>query len=113
MAINQPIKQKGYIFAYFEQGWEGRIDFAFHSEEQQTFIILETGDKLTLFNKDNAIVFQDELKFVKRRCWDKHNLNADIWSFVKQSGIPYAKWMQWFWQKPNLSAELIKSEVVK
>ena len=113
MAVNQPVSQKGKIFAYYEQGWEGRIEFAFSPKNAQNFIFLQTGDYMTLYNHDNSILFQGKIKFCRRRFWDKHKLTVDIWSFRKQKGVSYEKWMQWFWQEPNLKAELIRVNILK
>ncbi len=108
MATHQQLILSGYIFAYFEQGWEGRIDYAFAADNSKTFLLLNTGDKLTVYNRDDSLLFKGEIKFRKRRFWHNHNLDVDIWSYVKQKSVSYEKWMSWFWHKPHLRAKLIK-----
>jgi len=97
----------GELEAYWEQGWEGRIDFAFQFEGNQAPFILQNGHQLTIFNADEKILWSGKIQWVKRSTWwDNHKLDAGIWSYVKQKGVPYADWMDWFWRKPPLKAKL-------
>jgi hypothetical protein len=107
--VKKPVKQKGFVFAYFEQGWEGRIEYAFHDNVDNSFSFLENGDVLTLFNQEGVVLFQDEINYKARRFWDFHPLEVGIWSLKKQKGVSYGKWIQWFWQKPNIKAELTRT----
>lgn len=97
---------EGELEAYWEQGMEGRIDFAFHFEGNRRPFFLEDGQNLTIYDSDGNILWSGKLQFVKLGFFDKHKLKADIWSYTKQKGVSYANWMDWFWRKPPLKAKL-------
>ncbi|MCB0932124.1 MAG: hypothetical protein KDB71_09530 [Mycobacterium sp.] len=96
----------GELEAYWEQGWEGRVEFAFQFDGNATPFFLSNGQRLTIFDADGSVLWSGEIRFVKRRFFDKHQLDADIWAYVKQKGVSYADWMDWFWRKPPLKAKL-------
>lgn len=97
----------GELEAYWEQGWEGRIDFAFQFEGNEAPFILQNGHQLTIYDTDEKILWSGKIQLVKRSTWwDNHKLDAGIWSYVKQKGVSYADWMDWFWRKPPLKAKL-------
>ena len=101
----------GELEAYWEQGWEGRIEYALHVEDAKGPFFLANGQHLTIYGDDNDVLWSGKIKFVKRNNWfDKHKLDAGIWSWVKQKGVSYADWMDWFWRKPPLKAKLIVEE---
>lgn len=101
----------GELEAYWEQGWEGRIEYALQFEGNQKPFFLENGQHLTIYNENGDIVWSGKLKLVRRNNWfDKHQLDANIWSWTKQKGVSYAEWMAWFWHKPPLKAKLIIEE---
>lgn len=98
---------EGELEAYWEQGWEGRIEFAFHYEGLKTPFFLENGQNLTIYNSDETVRWSGKIDLVKRNTWfDKHKLNAEVWSYTKQKGVAYADWMDWFWHNPPLKAKL-------
>lgn len=102
------IELPGELEAYYEQGWEGRVEFAFQFEGNQKPFFLENGQHLTIYKENGDVLWSGKLKFVRKNNWfDKHKLNADIWSWTKQKGVPYADWMEWFWHRPPLKAKLI------
>ena len=92
--------------AYWEQGWEGRIEFSFQFEDNKHPFFLTNGQHLTIFHEDGSTLWSGKIHFVKRGFFDKHRLNADIWAYTKQKGVSYADWMDWFWRKPPLKAKL-------
>jgi hypothetical protein len=96
----------GTLEAYWEQGWEGRIDFAFQFEGNTQPFFLENGYLLTIYNPDGTTLWSGTIQFVKRGFFDNHKLNAGIWSYIKQKGVSYADWMDWFWRNPPLKAKL-------
>jgi len=101
----------GELEAYWEQGWEGRIEFAFQFESNREPFFLKDGQHLTIYGKSGETLWSGKIKYVKRSNWfDKHKLDANIWSWVKQKGVSYADWMDWFWHKPPLKAKLIVEE---
>ncbi len=97
---------EGHLEAYWEQGWEGRIAFAFQFEGNTQPFFLKDGHVLTIYNEDGTILWNGAIKFVKRGWLDRHNLKADVWSNEKQKGVKYADWMDWFWRQPPLKARL-------
>lgn len=96
----------GELEAYYEQGMEGRIEFAFYFENNQHPFFLENGQHLTIYDTNEKILWSGKIQFVKRGFFDNHKLNAGIWSDTKQKGVSYADWMDWFWRKPPLKAKL-------
>lgn len=99
----------GKLEAYYEQGWEGMIVFSFMPDDGNglsDLITLQDGQHLTIYDTDEKTLWSGKIHFVKRSFFDKHNLNADIWSDMKQKDVPYANWMNWFWRKPPLKAKL-------
>ena len=96
----------GKLEAYWEQGWEGRIDFAFQPDDSPHPIFLQNGHRLTILEADGATLWSGRIQFVARGWRDNHKLDADIWSYEKQKGVTYAQWMDWFWRKPPLQATL-------
>ena len=98
---------QGQLEAYWEQGWEGSIAFAFYDLKNKQLIFLHNGQGLTIYDVDDKILWSGKLQFVKRGFFEKHSLAANIWSETKQKGVSYADWMAWFWQKPHLKAKLI------
>jgi len=101
----------GELEAYWEQGWEGRIEYAFNFEGSKGPLFLESGQHLTIYSESGDVIWSGKIKFVKKNNWfDKHKLDAKIWSWIKQKGVSYADWMDWFWRKPPLKAKLIIEE---
>lgn len=96
----------GELEAYWEQGWEGRIEFAFQFEGNKEPFFLENGYRLIIYETDEKILWSGKIQWVKRSFFDNHKLNADIWSYTKQKGVTYAEWLGWFWHKPPLKAKL-------
>lgn len=96
----------GSLLAYFEQGWEGMIACAFQPDDSSLPFFLQDGQHLTIFAADGATLWSGRLHFVRRRCWEHHNLSAGIWADAKPKGVSYGQWMEWFWRQPPLRAEL-------
>jgi protein-S-isoprenylcysteine O-methyltransferase Ste14 len=104
----------GTLEGYWEQGWEGRISFVFQPDDSTQPIFLQHGQRLTILNDDGTTLWSGIIQFVKRGWRDNHNLDADIWSYIKQKDVTYAQWMEWFWRKPPLKATLeIEDEVTE
>ncbi len=96
----------GELEAYWEQGWEGRIEFAFQFEGNKEPFFLENGQRLTIYAADEKILWSGKIQYVNRGFFDNHKLSAGIWSEIKQKGVSYADWMDWVWRKPPLKAKL-------
>ncbi len=97
---------QGHLHAYWEQGWNGKIDFAFQPEDKTRLVFLESGQTLTIFQSNHTILWSGVLRFVKRNYFDKHKLASEVWATRKQHGVLYRDWMDWFWQHPPLRAQL-------
>jgi len=81
----------GKLEAYYEQGWEGRIEFAFQFEGNQIPFFLENGQHLTIYRENGDVLWFGTIKFVRKNNWfDKHKLGTNIWSWTKQKGVSYA-----------------------
>ncbi|MCA9897438.1 MAG: hypothetical protein H6654_09290 [Ardenticatenaceae bacterium] len=96
----------GELVAYWEQGWEGRIEFAFQDAASTMPHFLRKGDRLAIYAEDGTTLWSGEIEWVRRRLWDRHRLDAGIWSYQKQRGVGYGRWLAWFWHKPPLKARL-------
>lgn len=99
-------KLQGKLVAYWEQGWEGRIAFAFQAGDTTMPYFLKQGDRLTIYAEDGTTLWSGEIQWARRRFWERHQLEAGIWSYQKQRGVAYGQWLAWFWQKPPLKASL-------
>lgn len=97
---------QGVLVAYWEQGWEGRISFAFQAGDSPTPYFLKNGDRLSIFAADGATLWSGEIRWGTVRFWDRLRSKTSIWSYEKQKGVAYAQWLDWFWQKPPLKASL-------
>ena len=106
----------GVLEGYWEQGMEGRIEYAFLPDdpaerfEGKWPILIADGQYLKIYKDEENILWEGEIKLVARRRGlffpEKHDLPNDIWSDFKQKGVPYKNWIAWFWQKPPYRAEL-------
>jgi len=99
----------GQLEAYWEQGWEGRIEYALAITGGDAPFFLCTGQYLTIYTADDHILWQGRLHFVSRGR-ERHKLNFGIWADAKQQGVPYARWIAWFVQQPPLRAMVIDDE---
>lgn len=95
----------GYLEAYWEQGWEGRIEYALAIEGESHPFFLTTGQHLTIYAADGGVLWQGRLRFVGRGR-EQHDLRSGIWADVKQEGVPYGQWIAWFVHQPPLRATL-------
>ncbi len=100
----------GKIFAYWEQGMEGRIEFAFQPADSDRPIMLESGQHLTIYGESGEVIWSGRIDLVRRRFWDRHDLQDPVWSYKKQKGVPYKRWMAWFWRRTPLKARLEKDK---
>ena len=94
----------GLLEGYWEQGWEGRIEYSLFIEGLGHPFFLESGDRLTIFNEDGSVLWSGTLRFAARKPRENHNMPNEIWADTKQAGVPYAQWIEWFWRKPPLKA---------
>lgn len=97
-------KYEGYLFAYWEQGWEGQIVPALSVEGLDRPFPLANGQHLTIYAEDGSVLWSGTLRFVKRRWWEQHKLSYEIWANEKPAGVSYARWMEWFAHEPPLKA---------
>jgi hypothetical protein len=84
----------GKLEAYWEQGWEGRIEYAFDFDGNTQPFFLQDNQNLTIYNLDESILWSGKIHFVNRGFFDNHKLKAGIWSYTKQKGVSYANWME-------------------
>ncbi len=107
----------GVLEAYWEQGWEGRIEYCFFpdSAKQQTSRgpqFIKEGQYLRIFAPDGAILWSGKIRFKYRKKWlffyQRHELPNEIWHDLTQKGVPYKDWIAWFWN--GLRAELLCDE---
>ena len=96
----------GTLEAYSEQGWEGRIEFAFRAVNIDVPLFLQNGYSLTIYNIDGAELWSGRVQLVARKIWDNHRIKASVWSPIKQKGVSYAQWMDSYWRDPPLKAIL-------
>lgn len=105
----------GHLAAYWEQGMEGRIEYAFAPDhtrhpEAEPLIFLKNGDPLEILDEEGNLLWSGKICFVSRRRWlffyEQHELPNGIWHSQKQQGVAYKDWMAWFWHKPPLAALL-------
>lgn len=96
----------GELCAYWEQGWEGRIEYALAIEGQPHPLFLTTGQRLTIYGTDGGVLWQGRLRFVSRGR-EQHSLPYGIWSDLKQQGVPYGQWIAWFVHQPSLRATVV------
>ena len=110
MSKKHPIT--GHLSGYWEQGWEGRIDYTLEPDRDEDRldgvwpIPLQNGQYLRIFAADNTILWEGKLHFVQRRFYERAPADIKVWHDIKQRGISYRVWLSWFWQKPPLRAEL-------
>lgn len=98
----------GTLEAYWEQGWEGRIEYAFAPDVRLPHpLFLAQGDHLTIWSAQGAVLWQGDIDFVSVRWWDRRPPDPiQVWAYTKQRGVRYADWLLWFWQRPPLRAML-------
>jgi len=110
---------KGELAGYWEQGYEGRIDYTFIPDVNAKAInsgrgyFLKSGDFLRIFDENNLVIWEGEIDLVPSRIGtlffpDRHKLDTSIWATTKQKNVSYADWMSWFWSKPNMRAEFFR-----
>jgi hypothetical protein len=96
---------EGELEAYWEQGWEGRVEYSLYVQGAAGPLFLESGQHLSIFSPDGSILWEGKLEFVSRKN-EQHNLPLEIWSDIKQKGLDYSQWMEWFTHQPPLRAKL-------
>jgi hypothetical protein len=98
----------GTLEAYWEQGWEGRIAYAFAPDVHESHpVFLEQGDRLTIWNVKGEVIWQGVIDFVPVRWWERRPPDhVQVWAYEKQRGVRYADWLLWFWQHPPMRATL-------
>ena len=105
----------GRLEPYFEQGWEGRFDYTFMPAKDPHLIndgrgyFLENGDFLKILDLKEEVLWEGEIQWIASRLnvlffRDRHRLDNNVWSTVKQKGVTYADWVGWFWSTPRLVA---------
>ena len=103
--------EKGHLEAWWEQGMEGRIEYALAVKDINHPIFLENGQRLIIFAPDGRELWSGRLHFVARKHREKHNLDSGIYAYTKQYGVSYAQWMDWFNHKPPLEAQVLIPEI--
>lgn len=95
---------EGLLELYWEQGWEGRVEYSLFLEGLRHPLFLENGQRLTIYGEDGSVLWSGVVRFVPRKRREDHDLPYGIWSDMKQAGVSYAQWMAWFAHKPPLQA---------
>jgi len=99
----------GVLLAYWEQGWEGRIEFGFQPDGGGQWLTLEPGDQLTILGEDGSRLWSGIIGWTKPGFLERRRYPGTVWSWVKQRGVPYGEWIGFFWHKPALRAKLVRS----
>lgn len=94
----------GVLEAYWEQGWEGRVEYALFTDGLRAPLFLTNGQRLTIYAGDDSVLWSGVVCLVRMKWREAHDLPYGIWSDVKQKGLPYAQWMAWFVHTPPLRA---------
>ena len=106
----------GTITGYWEQGWEGRIDYVFEPDDPQyrpegTWpIMIQNGQELHIFDERGETLWHGRVQLVRKRWYERTDPAIKVWHTEKQKGISYRQWLNWFWHKPPLRAELTRQE---
>ena len=102
----------GRLMAYWEQGWEGRIEYGFEPDMRDASAgpyFIQNGDYLRIFSSDACVLWEGSVRFVPRRKWlfmlQHHDLDNGSWNGSTQAGVAYKDWISWFWN--GLRAELV------
>lgn len=98
--------RRGHLTLNYEQGGEGRVEWAFVDEavaarNEDALFFLATGQRLNIVD-----VWQGVLDFVPVTSFDSATTKSKMWSETKQRDVPYSKWLEWFMQIPPMRAEL-------
>ena len=102
----------GRLMAYWEQGWEGRIEYGFEPDMRDASAgpcFIRNGDYLRIFSPDACVLWEGDVRLVPRRRWllirQQHDLGNDVWHDLTQAGVAYKDWIFWFWN--GLRAEIV------
>lgn len=57
----------GLLEAYWEQGWEGRVEYALFVEELGSPFFLATGQRLTIHAGDGSVLWSGVVRLVRRK----------------------------------------------
>lgn len=106
MSVGLAAERHGHLEAYWEQGWEGRIEYAFAPDGGSAQpLFLKSGDRLTIRDPQGGLLWQGVVDLVPVRWWDRRPPDPiQVWSYERQRGVSYADWVQWFWHRPPLRA---------
>ena len=110
---------KGELETYFEQGYEGHLEYTFVPEVNPQAVnggrgyFLKSGDFLRILDVSGEPIWEGELQLIPSRIStlffrDRHRLDYDVWCPRKQKGVSYADWVDWFWAKPPLKGEFFR-----
>ncbi len=98
--------RRGHIVIYFEQGWEGRCEWAFEEDNPNVqggvaLLFLQNGQRLNIID-----IWQGIIDLVPTQRSDTNKRGDKVWAGNKQNNVPYDKWFEWFTHQPPLRAEL-------
>ncbi len=108
------LRVAGTLVGYWEQGWEGRIEYAFQPDDSDDTnnsvpMILKNGHELRIFDEDGETVWQGVIDLKKRGWKDRPSGENKVWNDSMQKGVTYQQWLGWFCHQPALKAELLLS----
>jgi len=96
----------GHLEAYWEQGYEGRIEYSLYVEGLGHPHFINEGDHLTIYAENGSTLWAGKLHFVPIRSRETHSLPYGIWASSRPYNVSYQQWLAWFTHKPPLKATL-------
>ncbi len=99
----------GRLEAYWEQGWEGRIEYAFTPRDGAglaALVFLARGHHLTIHDPAGGVRWSGAIDLVRRGWLSRAPRGLTMWAYQTQRGVPYATWLRWFCHRPPLPATL-------
>lgn len=114
---NMP-QYNGTLYGWFETGTEGVIWILLKDGEEgyDAFCSIDEGDRITVFNEDNTILYQGIIDPDEETGWAEYPLNPGngqqvalgMWVHWIQAGFNPDDWAGLFFHNPPLRAEIIK-----
>ncbi len=104
-----PHAYEGHLEAYWEQGWEGRVEYAFTRHDRAglaALVFLARGDLLTIYDPAGGVRWSGAIELVRRGWFSRAPRELTMWNEFTQRGVAYADWIRWFVHRPPLAATL-------
>lgn len=101
---------EGTLDPYWEQGMEGSFLYNLNLPALDRPYMLEPGDLLDIFDRDQRLLWSGTFELRKRRFWERHRLGTGVFSGTVLQGLSYGQWMEWLWSKPRLKARTLRPD---